>query len=138
MPDRDDTSSRIPIIEESVTIDKVRVQTDAVRVETSVEKRDVVVEDTIRREVLNIKRIAMDQRVDVAPPPREDGETTIISVVEERAVVVKQLFVIEEVHVTREQTQAAVAIPVTLRKTVARVDRPAVSAATEGTADDQA
>ncbi len=37
--------------------------------------------------------------VDEAPAARAEGDTTIIPVVEERLVVVKQLFLVEEIHV---------------------------------------
>ena len=124
MSDPDDAALRVPIIEEAIAVAKTRVQTDAVRVVTAVEERDVVVEDVLARETLSIQRHPVERQVDVAPPIREDGNTTIISIVEERAVLVKQLFVIEEVHVTREQTQAPIAMPVTLRSTSASIERP--------------
>lgn len=124
MPDPDDLTLRVPIFEEAVSVDKVAVQTDAVRVRTSVDQREVLVEDVVERGVLKVKRIPMDRAVDVAPPPREEGATTIISLIEERVVVEKRLFVVEEIHVTREQTQERVAIPVTLRTTRATIERP--------------
>jgi stress response protein YsnF len=124
MSDPDDLTLRVPIFEESVTVDKVAVQTDAVRVHTSVDEHEVVVEEVVRREALRVKRVRVDLAVDAAPLPREEGDTTIISLVEERLVVEKRLFVVEEIHVTREQTQERVAIPVTLRTTRATIERP--------------
>lgn len=124
MSDPDDLILRVPIFEESVTVDKVDVQTDAVRVHTSVDQREVLVEDVVERGALRVERVSVQRAVDVAPPPREEGATTIISLVEERLVVEKRLFVVEEVHITREQTQERVAIPVTLRTTRATIERP--------------
>ncbi|MGI4731322.1 MAG: YsnF/AvaK domain-containing protein [Janthinobacterium lividum] len=124
MPDLDSDAFSIPITEESVTLDKIEVQTDAVRVHTSVEAREVVVEDVVQREALTVKRVRMDRAVDAAPSPREEGNITIISLIEERLVVEKRLFVVEEIHVTREQSQERVAIPVTLRATRATIERP--------------
>ncbi|WP_174298025.1 DUF2382 domain-containing protein [Sphingomonas bacterium] len=124
MPDRDDPTLRVPVFQESVTVDKIDVQTDAVRVRTSVEEREVLVEEVLARGALKVERFKVDRAVDSAPPPREEGGTTIVSLVEERLVVEKRLFVIEEIHVTREQTQERVAIPVTLRATRATVERP--------------
>ncbi|MGI3903250.1 MAG: YsnF/AvaK domain-containing protein [Janthinobacterium lividum] len=120
----DDLTLRVPIIEESVTVDRVDVQTDAIRVRTSVDQRDVMVEEVVERGALRVERVPMDRAVDVAPPPREEGATTIISLVEERLVVEKRLFVVEEIHVTLEQTQELVAIPVMLRTTRATIERP--------------
>ena len=124
MPDQDSGTFTVPIIEESVILDKVKVETDVVRVHTSVEEHEVVVEDVVQREALTIKRVRLDRAVDAAPSPREEGNTTIISLIEERLVVEKRLFVVEEIHVTREQTQERIAIPVTLRTTRATIERP--------------
>jgi uncharacterized protein (TIGR02271 family) len=124
MSDPDDFTLRVPIFEETVTVDKVDVQTDALRVHTSVDQREVLVEDVVERGTLRVERMSVDRAVDIAPPPREEGATTIISLVEERLVVEKRLFVVEELHITREQTQERVAIPVTLRTTRATIERP--------------
>lgn len=136
MPDPDEAALRVAIIEEAITVAKTTIKTDAVRVITSVEEREVVVEELLTREALSVKRYPVERQVDVAPLPREDGNTTIISIVEERAVVLKQLFVVEEVHVTREQTQEPVAIPVTLRSTRASVERPVGNEATGNETND--
>ncbi|WP_267382451.1 MULTISPECIES: YsnF/AvaK domain-containing protein [unclassified Sphingomonas] len=133
MPEPDDLTQIIPTVEESVTVDKVVVQTDAVRVRTLVEETDVLVEDVVDREALKIKRVRLDQPVTVAPPPREEGDTTIISLIEERLVVEKRLFVVEEIHVTREKTQERVTIPVTLRAVRATVERPSEPSTTGNT-----
>ena len=124
MSDPDDHTLRVPIFEETVTVDKVDVQTDAVRVRTSVDQREVLVEEVVERGALKVERVSVDRAVDAAPPPREEGATTIISLVEERLVVEKRLFVVEELHITREQTQERVAVPVTLRTTRATIERP--------------
>ncbi len=42
-------TTRIPIIEEQVVVDKVVTTTDRTRVSTTVDAREVVVEDTLRR-----------------------------------------------------------------------------------------
>ncbi len=124
MPQLDNPTLRVPIFEESLTLEKAEVQTDAVRIRTSVDERNVVVEDVVTRGALTVERVRMDRAVEAAPPPRESGDTTIISLVEERLVVEKRLFVVEEIHVTRKQTQERVAIPVTLRATHATIQRP--------------
>ena len=124
MSDPDDLTLRVPIFEETVTVDKVDVQTDAVRVRTSVDQREVLVEDVVARGALRVERVSVDRAVNAAPPPREEGDSTIISLVEERLVVEKRLFVVEEIHIMREQTQERVVVPVTLRTTRATIERP--------------
>lgn len=124
MPDTDDVALRIPIVKETVVVARTEVTTDAVRVRTFSENQDVVVEDTVERGVLHVERVAVDRLVDVAPPVRHEGDTMIVSLVEERLIVEKRLFVVEEVHVTRLAEQGRVSIPVTLRTTRASIERP--------------
>ena len=123
MSDPDELTVIVPVVEESLTVDKVAVVTDAVRVTTTVDTHDVLVEETLDRGVLRVERFPIDRPIDAAPPQREEGDTTIISVVEERLVVEKRLFLVEEVHVTRGRAQEHVAIPVTLRRTRATVEQ---------------
>lgn len=118
----DDETTRVPIIEEQVVVDKIAVVTDRIRVSTSVETRDVVVEDILRRGDLGIERMAVNREVATAPPPREDGDLLVISIVEER--LVKRLFVVEEVRIRQTTTSEAVSLPTTLRSTRATVEHP--------------
>lgn len=105
--------TRIPIVEEQLFVDKVDVVTDKIRVSTTVQTRDVVVEDVVRRGELGIERTAVDREVGEAPPPRHEGDVLVISVVEER--LVKRLFVIEEVRIRQTTTTEPVSLPATLR-----------------------
>ena len=113
----------IPIVDEQVHVTKHAVPTDRVRVRTTVDTHDRLIEDTLRYEALHVERRAVERQVDAAPPPREEGDTTIISLVEERLVVNRLLFVVEEVVIRRSATSEHVEVPVTLRSTRAVVDR---------------
>ena len=130
MADESDDTLHLPLVEEALSVDKVAVVSDRVRVVTSVETRDVVAEETLERGVLRVERVATERAVDAAPPPREEGDTLIVSLVEERLVVEKRLFVVEEIHVTRERESEHVSVPVTLRATRASVERPLDEAST--------
>ena len=57
------------------------------------------------------------------PPPRQDGDTLVISVVEERLVIEKRLFVVEELRITRIAENQHVRIPETVRTMRATVER---------------
>lgn len=117
-----DTERRIPLFEEQLDIAKVETVSDRVRVTTHVETRDVIVEDQVERGTLTIERIAVDRMVDEAPAPRHEGDTLIVSVVEERLVVEKRLFVIEELRIACTSTVEAVTIPHTVRTMRATVE----------------
>jgi uncharacterized protein (TIGR02271 family) len=118
MPD-----DRLQIVEEQLHVDKRVVETDRVRVRTVTDERTVTLEADVERGVLDVERIAVDREVDVAPPPREDGDVLVISGVEERAEIVTRLFVVEELRIRRTSVTEAIALPTTLRTMRAVVER---------------
>lgn len=117
-----DDERMIPLYEEQVEIDKVEAVTDRLRVSTHVDERAVLIEDTVKRGDLTIERVAVDRAVTEAPEPRQEGDTLIVSLVEERLVVEKRLFVVEELRITRTSTTEHVAIPQTVRTMRATVE----------------
>jgi len=64
-----------------------------------------------------------DRQIDTAPDIRNDGDTTIIPVVEERLVVEKRLFLREEIHVHRRRVVTQFRQNVTLRSQDVVVER---------------
>ena len=122
-----DDDRTIPLYAEQIEVRKAAVISDHVRVRTSVDERSVLVEEQLERGGLQIERIAVDRPVTTAPEPRQEGETLVVSVVEERLVVEKRLFVVEEVRISRTSTTEHVAIPETvrtMRATIERTDQP--------------
>ena len=75
-------------------------------------------EQMINEELINVRveieRVPIDRTVDVVPPIRQEGDITIIPVVEEIVVVERQLVLKEEVRVRRvsknEQHQETVVL----------------------------
>ena len=65
--------------------------------------------------------------VDEAPLARAEGDTTIVPVIEERFVVVKQLFLKEELHIRHVVEREVKREAVTLRRQRATVDRRGAS-----------
>ena len=114
---------RILIVEEQLSVGRKRTETDRVRVRTVVDTEDVIVEDLLRVGRLDVTRVAVDREVAQAPEPYRDGDTLVIPVVEERLVIEKRLFVVEELRVTSSSQDEAVSIPMSLRRTRAVVER---------------
>ena len=114
---------RVPLVEEQLSIQRRQVETDRVRVRTVVDTENVLVEDLLQVGRLDVTRVAVDREVDEAPEPYRDGDTLVIPIVEERLVVEKRLFVVEELRVTSSSQDEAVNIPVSLRRTRAVVER---------------
>ncbi|RYF00364.1 MAG: DUF2382 domain-containing protein [Oxalobacteraceae bacterium] len=121
---------RVPLVEERVQIEKVEVETDRVRVRTIVDEHSETVEQVLQTGRLDVRHIPLDQEVAEAPAPRQDGNTLIVSIVEER--LVKRLFLIEEVHITQSSHAEAVSVPVSLRRMRAVVEQDAADLSPTG------
>ena len=122
-PDPEIHEERIALVEEEARIDKREVVTGRVRIRTRVEEAEETVRGTLDEEVVEVERVPVDRIVDAAPAVRQDGDVTIIPVMEEVLVVEKRLVLKEELHVRRRRTQESVEVPVTLRRERVEVER---------------
>jgi stress response protein YsnF len=122
-----DDVQRIPIIEEQARVSKRVVDTERVTVRTRPEEQDVVVREHLSREHVDVVRVAVDREIFEVPPIRTEGDVTIVPVVEERLVVEKRLFLIEELHLHRQVEHTEVAVPTTLKRTQVEVDRQPIT-----------
>ena len=114
-------AERVSIVEEDLHVEKRELTTGTVTVHTVVDEEAVDLHAETTRETVEIVRVPKDTVVEVAPAIRQDGDTTIIPIIEERLVVVKRLVLTEEVHVRRVRTTE----PLTLA-TSRRVMRPVI------------
>ena len=119
-PDLGSGGTTIPIVEEQAHILKRSAETERVSVRTTPEEEQVVLRDTVSREHVDVTRVAMDREVAELPQTRTEGDITIIPVVEERLVVEKRLFLVEELHLRRSTRSEPVELATSLRRT--RVD----------------
>jgi uncharacterized protein (TIGR02271 family) len=114
---------RIPIVEEFAHVFKREGITDRVTVRTGAETHEVMIREELLRGHVAVDRVPIDREIDAAPPIRTEGEVTIVPVVEERLIVEKRLFLVEELHFTRHTAREAVEVPATLRRTRVDIDR---------------
>jgi len=114
---------RIPLVEEVVGIEKRVVETGRVRVRTFVDDEQVRVADTLQRETVDVERIAIGREVDTAPTVREEGEFLIVPIVEERLVIEKRLFLVEEIRMRRTTATIPVEVDTTRRVMRAEIER---------------
>ena len=121
---------RVPLVEERVQVEKLEVETDRVRVRTVVDEHCETIEQVLQTGRLDVRNIPLDQEVEEAPAPRQDGDTLIVSIVEER--LVKRLFLVEEVHITQSSYAEAVRAPVSLRRMRAVVEQDAADPSPTG------
>lgn len=114
---------RIPVIEERARVDKEVVERGVVRISASSRDSEQVLEEALRHEEVDIHRVTLNEEVDGMPEIRQEGDAIIIPIVEERAVIVKKLVLVEELYVRRRKIEEIVRIPVTLRSTEVLVER---------------
>ena len=120
---RDASSEVVPLLEETLDVGKRRVVTGSLRVTTRTETRQETAQVELARSVVEVTRVPVDRPVDEAPAVRTEGDTTIVSVVEERFVVVKQLFLREEMHIRHIVERETSRSPVALRRQRAVIER---------------
>ena len=126
----------IPLSEEKVTVSKREVETGRVRVALTTETETVVARETLRGGRVEVERVPVGRMLpegEPAPQSREEGDTLIVPVVEEVAVVVKRLVVREEVRLRFVPTEARFEETVALRRQRATVDRSAPDAGSDPT-----
>jgi uncharacterized protein (TIGR02271 family) len=114
---------RIPVIEERARVDKEVVERGVVRISTSSRDSEQVLEEVLRHEEVDIRRVALNEEVEGMPEIRQEGDVTVIPIVEERAVIVKKLVLVEELYVRRRKIEEIVRIPVTLHSTEVLIER---------------
>ena len=121
---RDARGLVIPVVEERLEVSRERVETGRVRISKSVEAREVVVDDPLKRESVRVEHVPINQVVTGAVPQvREEGDVTVIPILEERVVTRTELVLVEEVRIHREHSEYRNPQRVTLRKEVVAVER---------------
>ena len=95
----------MPLLGEEIAVTKRVVETGRVSVRrvTHVESEPIVEE--LEQETIEITREPIGRDVDSMPPMREEGDTLVIPIVEERLVIQRQLFLKEEIRVRRVRTR---------------------------------
>ena len=112
----------IPVLEEILHVETRAVDRVGALVHIDVAEHDEAVERELRQDVLSVERIPIGRVVETVPAVREEGDVTIVPVLEERLVVTKQLVLTEEIHIRRQQKMVPWKETVTLRKETATVE----------------
>lgn len=119
-----DTDEQVlPLAHEELGVTKQLVEEGRVRVRRSTRRRTKTVTAPLVRQVVEVTRRKLGRYVDAMPPIRREGDTLVIPLVEERAEVVRRLFVTEEIRVRRVARKELRRATLTLRHQEAVVDR---------------
>ena len=110
---------------EEVAVSK-RVRRTSVRASRTTSTRDEVVTADLSHEQVVVERVAVGRVVDAVPPVREEGDVTIMPVVEEELAVVRRLVLKEEVHLRRVRTVTPHSQTVSVRRQHLTITRTAL------------
>jgi uncharacterized protein (TIGR02271 family) len=110
------------VLQEQVNIDKKIVESGKVVIHKKVHKEDKDVEVPVSHEEVEIKKVTVNKYVTEAPDVRYEGNTTIIPVIKEVAVIEKKLLLVEEIHVIKHVVEKTEEHVVPLRKEEIQVE----------------
>jgi uncharacterized protein (TIGR02271 family) len=115
--------ARVPVREERVAVGKRTTTTGKVRVTKTVRERTAVIDEPLAADVVAVERVPIGRFVEGPIPDRYEGQTLVVSVVEEVTVVEKRLRLKEELRITKRRVQRRRPQSVTLRSEEATVER---------------
>ena len=116
----------IPLAEETVSVSKREVETGRVQVALTTETQTLVAREVLRGRRVEVEHVPVGRMLaegEAAPVPHEEGDTLIIPVVEETAVVVTRLVVRGEVRLRFVPTERPFEQAVDVRRQHAPVER---------------
>ena len=121
---QDENSVTIPVIEETVHLEKKIIETGKVKISKIVNVDTETFNLVHIQDDIQIERIAINEFVQSPPPPlRYEGDTIIIPVLKEVMVTEKRLLLIEEVRITKRKIESKEIQEVVLRKEEIKVQR---------------
>ena len=115
--------THFPLYAEDLTVSKRQIAGDMVQVGTVTRETESLVDEMLNHERVQIDRIPVGRQVDAVPPIRQEGDTTILPVVEETVVVERRLILKEEIHIRRLHVSERHQEAVILRKQEAVITR---------------
>ena len=138
-PVSDDGEIVIPLLREELTVGKKTVETRRVTVRRLTREHSELVAEPLGGGTVEITCELIGRQVDSAPAIREEGDTLVIPILEERLVVERRLFLKEEWRVRRVPVSTTHHEHVRLRHHEIEISTtPAQSSPTESTSADGA
>ena len=114
----------VPVTEEQLEIGRRVVDTGrTLRLRKRVEEVPGTVHEPLAREVVEARRVPVGRVLQGPVGIRHEGDVTIVPVVEERLVMRKELFLVEEIHLTRRREVRDADEQVTLRRESVVIER---------------
>jgi uncharacterized protein (TIGR02271 family) len=125
MPDQQQRPEdlHIPLHVEEVSVSRGEIKKANVQIALNTRTREQLIDEELTHVRVEIERFSIDQTVEAVPPIRQEGDITIIPVVEEVVIVERRLVLKEEVRVRRVSTKEQHQETVVLRQQEAVVTR---------------
>jgi uncharacterized protein (TIGR02271 family) len=117
------TPDTLRLLEEELSVDKDTVETGRVRVRVVTHEHDETVEVPLTARRVEVERVPVGREVDAIPPRRQEGDTTIVPVVEEVVVLSRKLVLKEEIRLKLVESTEQYRESVTLHRQDAVVER---------------
>jgi uncharacterized protein (TIGR02271 family) len=118
-----DRETVIPVYEEELSVAKRVVETARVQVSRVTHSHQHMVDELLKQEKVEVERVPVNQTIEAMPSIRQEGDVTIIPVVEEVLKVERCLVLKEEVRIRRIQQTERYQEQITLRRQEALVSR---------------
>lgn len=115
----------IPVVQEEIRIDKRVIEAGKVRITKRVSEREELIDVPFLRQEVTVERVPINLFVEAPPPVRQEGDTMIISIVEEQIVMQKKLLLVEELRVRKQVIETHQPQSVTLLREEVEVTRSA-------------
>jgi uncharacterized protein (TIGR02271 family) len=119
----DNAATIIPVIEEQIVVDKYVVERGKVRVSKRISEHEEIVDEPLFHEEVRVERVPVNRVIETTPGVRNEGDTLVIPVVEERIFVEKRLVLVEELRVKKELVETHQPQKITLRKEQVEINR---------------
>jgi uncharacterized protein (TIGR02271 family) len=116
-------SASLRLLAEDLSVETISRETGRVRVNLVTHSREEDIEVSLAHDTVELDRIAINRPIDSIPAVREEGDVTIVPVVEEVVTVHRQLMLKEELRIKRVHGTQVHRERVTLRSQEAVVAR---------------
>jgi uncharacterized protein (TIGR02271 family) len=91
----------VPVTAETINVQTRSFESGIVEIRKTVHERSETVDQPLQSEEVEIERVAVNRIVNEAVPIRHEGDTMIISLLEEVLVIEKRLVLREELHIKK-------------------------------------
>jgi uncharacterized protein (TIGR02271 family) len=113
----------IPLLAEQLSVERRQVETGRVLATVTTECHEQVICEDLVHQSVAVERVPIGRTIDTIPPIREEGDTTIVPVVEEVLVIERRLILKEEVRLRRTQIRQTHAATIVTRSQSAVITR---------------